>query len=53
MLNSVGLDEKHKYYKMVKKWVKIYIGMGNVLNNLVARYVLLDVVKRDFDGGSY
>ena len=27
--------------------------MGNVLNNYVARYVILDVVRRDFDGGSF
>jgi hypothetical protein len=26
--------------------------MGNVLNNHVDRYVILDVVRRDFDGGS-
>jgi hypothetical protein len=25
--------------------------MGNVLNNYVDEYVLLDVVRRDFDGG--
>jgi len=37
MLISVGLDEKHKDYKMVTKWVKIYIMIRNVLNNYVDR----------------
>jgi hypothetical protein len=50
MLFPVALEEKHKDYKTVKKWVKIYIGMGNVLNNHVDRHVLFYIVRQNFDG---
>ena len=45
-----GVKRKAHRLKEGKKCEKNYIGMGKVLNNRNARYIIWDVFRRDFDG---